>query len=61
MLTLSRRELESHEDVKVCYICGIRFFKKRFRDKNYRKVRYYQMPLVRRHYTDTYRGAAHSI
>ena len=38
MLPLPRKELEPNEDVKVCCICGIRFFKKLFRDKNYRKV-----------------------
>ena len=26
MLPLRRKELESYEDAKVCYICGLRFF-----------------------------------
>ena len=28
MLPLTRKELESHEEAKVCYICLIRFFKR---------------------------------
>ena len=32
MLSLIRKELESHENQKVCCICGIRFFKYLFRD-----------------------------
>ena len=55
MLSLTRKELESHEDAKVCYICGIRFFKKLFRDKNYRKVRDHS------HYRGKNRGVEHSI
>ena len=55
MLPLTRKELKSHEDAKLCYICRIRFFKKLFRDKNYREVRDHC------HYTGKYRGAAHSI
>ena len=39
MLPLTRRELESHKYAEKCYLCGIRFFKKPFRDKNYWKVR----------------------
>ena len=55
MLRLTRKKLEPYEDVKVCCICRIRFYKKTFRGKNYRKVRDYC------HYTDKYRDAAHSI
>ena len=55
MLPLTRKELQSHEDAKVWYICAIRFFKKLFRGKNYRKVRDYC------HYTGKYRSTAHSI
>ena len=54
-LLLTRKELDSREAAKVCYICGITFFKKLFRDKNYRKVRDHF------HYTGKYRGGAHSI
>ena len=53
MSPLTRKE--SYEEAKVCYICRIRFFKKLFRDINYRKVRDHC------HYTGKYRGPAHSI
>ena len=53
ILPLTRKELKSHEDVEKCYICGKRFFKKLFRDKNYRKVRDHC------HYPCKYRGAVH--
>ena len=55
MLTLIKEELKSHQDAKVCYICGKRFLKKFANDKNYRKVRDYC------HFTGKYRGAAHNI
>ena len=55
MLPLTRKELESHEDAKVCYICGVWLFKKLFRDISYRKFRDHC------HYTGKYRGAGHSI
>ena len=55
MLVLTKKELESHEHAKVCFICRIRFFKKLFRDKNYGKVRDHY------HYTGQYREAVHSI
>ena len=55
MLPLTIKELKSHEDGKVCYICGQYFIKKLFRDTNYRKVRDHC------HCTGKYRGAAHSI
>ena len=51
---LAKKGLESHEDAKVCYICGIKFYKKLFRDKNYRNYRCHC------HYTGKYRGAVHS-
>ena len=28
MLTLTKEELKSHQDAKVCYICGKSFLKK---------------------------------
>ena len=31
MLPFIRKELERQQDAKVCYVCGIRFFKKLFR------------------------------
>ena len=54
MLPLTRKELEPHEDAKICCINGIKFFRKLFRDKNYQKVgdHYY--------YTGKYGGAAYS-
>ena len=57
MLPLTKEELKSYQDAKVCYICGKRILKKfaKNKDKNYRKVRDHC------HYTGKYRGAAHSI
>ena len=54
MLLLTKEELKSHQDAKVCYICVKRFLKKFANDKNYRKVRDHS------HFTDKHRGAAHS-
>ena len=51
MLPLTKEELKSHQDPKVCYICGKRFFKKLAKSKNYRRC----------DYTTKYRGTAHSI
>ena len=39
MLPLTKKELQSHENAKACYICGKYFIKKFFRDINYQKVR----------------------
>ena len=55
MLPLRRKEIESHKNTKVCYICGIRFFKKILGDINYRKVRDHC------HYTGKHKCAMHSI
>ena len=55
MLPLTIKELKSHEDTKVCYLCEIYFIKKLFNNKNYRKVRDHC------HYTGKYRVATHSI
>ena len=51
---LTKEELKSHQDAKVCYICGKRILKEFAKDKHYRKVRY-------GHYAGKYKGAAHSI
>ena len=51
--SLTKEELKSHQDAKVCYICGERTLKKLSKSINYRKVRDYC------HYTGKYRGAAH--
>ena len=55
MLPLTNKQLKSHEDAKLCHICGKYFLKKLFRDINHRKVR------DDCHFTCKYRGAAHSI
>ena len=55
MLPLTREELKTHQDAKVCYIYGKRFLKKFVNNKNYRKVR------VQCHFTGNYRGAVYSI
>ena len=55
MLPLTKKELNIHQDVTECYICGKRFFKKFVNDKNFQKVRDHC------HFTGKYRGAAHSI
>ena len=39
MLLLTKEELRSHQDAKVCHICGKRILKKLAKSKNYRKVR----------------------
>ena len=55
MLPLTKEELKSHQDAKVCHICRKNFLKKFAKDKNYQKVRDHC------HYTGKYRGASHSI
>ena len=55
MLRLTKEELKSHQDAKVCYICGQRFLKRFPSDKKYWKVRDHY------HYTGKYGGASHSI
>ena len=52
---LIKKELKSHQDAKVSYICGKRFLKKLAKSKNYRNVRDHC------HYTYKYRGATHNI
>ena len=39
MLPLTKEELKSHQDAKVCYICVKRILKKHSKSINYRKVR----------------------
>ena len=55
MLPRTKEELKSHQDAKVCYICGKRILKKFAKYKNYQKVGDHC------HYTGKYRGAAQSI
>ena len=54
-VTVNKRRIKSHQDAKVCYICGKIIFKKFAHDKNYRKVRDHC------HFAGTYRSVAHSI
>ena len=55
MLSLTKEELKSHRDAKVCYISGERILKKLSKRRNYQKVR------DNCHYIGGYRIAAHSI
>ena len=55
MLPLTKVELKSNQDTKVCYICGKRILKKLYKNIKYRKLRDHC------HYTGKYRSAAHSI
>ena len=55
MLPLTKEKLRSHQDRKVCYICGKRISQKLPKNKNCQKVR------DRCHYTAKYRGAEHGI
>ena len=54
-LPLTKEELKSRQDAKVCYICGKRILEKLSKSINYRKVRNQCI------YTGKYRGAAHNI
>ena len=54
MLLLTKEELKSHQDAKVCYICGKRILKRLSKSINCMKFRDHC------HYTGKYRGAAHS-
>ena len=38
MLLLTKEELKSYQDAKVCYICGKRFLKKFTNDKTIEKL-----------------------
>ena len=55
MLPLTKEELNSHQDAKVCYICGKRILQKLAKNKNYSKARDHC------HFTGKYTGASHSI
>ena len=55
MSPLNKEELKSHQNRKICYICGKRILTKPSKSINYRKVRDHC------HFTGKYRGAAHSI
>ena len=49
MLPLTKEELKSYQEVKVCYICGKIIFKKLSKGLNYQKLRDHC------HYTGKYR------
>ena len=54
-VTVNRKRIKFYQDARNCCICGRRVLKKLSKSINYRKVRNYW------HYTEKYRGAAHSI
>ena len=55
MNLLTKEKQESDENPKICYSCKEKFENKYLKDKKYRNVRDHC------HYTEEYRGAAHSI
>ena len=55
MLPLTKEELKSRQDAKVCYICGKRILKKLSKIIKYRKFRDHW------NYIGKYRATAHSI
>ena len=55
MLPLTKEELKSYQDAKLCYTCEKRFLKQFTNDKSYRKVRYHC------HFTGKYGGAVHNV
>ena len=66
MLPLIRKELESHEDPKVCCICGTRFFKYLFRNYLFRIFRISlqiieKLGIIVITQENIVRGAAHGI
>ena len=54
MFLLTKEELKTYHDAKVCYVCGKRILNKLSKGINYLKVRDH-------YYPDKYRGAACSI
>ena len=55
MIPLTKEDVKSHQDGKLCYICWKIILKKLSKSINYRKVRYHC------HCIGKYRGAAHNI
>ena len=53
MLPLTKEELRSHQDAKICYICGKKILKRFAKDKNYQKDHC--------QHTGKYTGTAHTI
>ena len=52
---LTKKQQDSYESAKICYICKEKFENKYLNDKKYRNVRDHC------HYTGEYRDAAHSM
>ena len=55
MELLTKKQQESYENAKICYICKEKFENIYVKDSKYCKVRDHC------YYTEEYRGAAHSI
>ena len=55
MKFLTKKQQESYENAKICYICKEKLENKDLKDKRYCKVK------DPRHHTGEYRGAVHSI
>ena len=57
MLPLKKKEeeIKSHQDTRVCYMCGKRILKRLSKSLNYQKVRNHC------HHTGEYGSVAHSI
>ena len=53
--SLTKKQQESYDSAKICYICKEKFVNKYLRDKKYYKARDHC------HYAGKYGGAAHSI
>ena len=54
MLPLTKEEIKSYQDTKLCYICGKRILKKFSNDKIHQKSKYHC------YFTGKYRGIAHN-
>ena len=55
MKLFTKKQQESHENAKICYISKAKNDNKYLKDEEYHKVRDYC------HYKGEYRGAAHNI
>ena len=58
MIPLTDEEKETHEDQKMCYICEQEFYTD---ENNKKEFKLKQKVRDHCHYTEKYRGAAHSI
>ena len=55
MKLFTKKQQESHENSKICYICKAKNDNKYLKDEEYHKVRDHC------HYKGEYRGAAHNM